>query len=157
MIALPGASRRNVMTDEPTGPDSSGEPGEVAAQALVALRQLTIRLSFDRDDPASVEAAIREFDARIDAVVAPFRGHAFIEEVARQIKSECRDSLLPHIAGREADNPGRTLHWHDQFNDDLSITAMKRDMDLIRELMLKLKEYPRDLQDVFSITGPRLK
>jgi len=31
-------------------------------------------------------------------LVAPFSGNAFIEEVARQIKSECRDSLLQHIA-----------------------------------------------------------
>jgi hypothetical protein len=98
------------MTDGPTGPDSYGEPDDLAADALDALRQVTIALSFDCDNPASVEAAIREFDVRIDVVVAPFRGNAFIEEVARQIKSECRDSLLRHIAKRDADDPGRTLH-----------------------------------------------
>ncbi|SDH31780.1 hypothetical protein [Paraburkholderia phenazinium] len=86
------------MTDDPTGQGSYGEPDDLAADALDALRQVTIALSFDRDNPASIEAAIREFNSRIDAVVTPFRGNAFIEEVAWQIKSECRDSLLQHIA-----------------------------------------------------------
>jgi hypothetical protein len=98
------------MTDDRTRTDSYGEPDDVAADALDALRQVTISLSFDSDDPASIEAAIREFDACIDAVVVPFRGNAFIEEVARQIKSECRDSLLQHITARGADDRGRTLH-----------------------------------------------
>jgi DNA-binding transcriptional ArsR family regulator len=30
---------------------------------------------------------------------------------------------------------------------------MKRDMDLIRELMLKLEEYPKELEDVVHIDG----
>jgi hypothetical protein len=98
------------MTDYPTGPDGIGESEDAATEALDALRQVTITLSFDRDDPVSIEAAIRDFDAQIDAVVAPFRGNAFIEEVARQIKSECRDSLLQRIAELDADDPGRTLH-----------------------------------------------
>jgi hypothetical protein len=92
------------MTHSPTEPDSSGEADE-----LDALRQATIRLSFDRDSPSSIEAAIREFDARIDLLVAPFSGNAFIEEVARQIKSECRDSLLQHIAEYDVNDPHRTL------------------------------------------------
>ncbi|WP_144156141.1 hypothetical protein [Paraburkholderia sp. BCC1885] len=98
------------MSDYPTGPNSSGEPDDRAADALDALRQLTITLSFDRDNPASIEAAIRELDTRIDATVTPFRGNAFIEEAARQIKRECRDHLLLHIAKRDADDPGRMLH-----------------------------------------------
>lgn len=84
--------------------------GTLADDALDALGQLKIALDFDRDNPASIEAAIREFDAKIDAVVAPFRGNALIEEVARQIKSECRESLLQYIAGRGTDDPSRTLH-----------------------------------------------
>jgi hypothetical protein len=98
------------MTDDPIKQDRFGKSEDLAAEALNALRQVTITLSFDRDNPASIEAAISDFDAQIDAVVAPFRGNAFIEEVARQIKSECRDSLLQRIAEREADDPGRTLH-----------------------------------------------
>lgn len=98
------------MTGDSTGPDSCGKLDDLAADALDALGQVTITLSFDRDNPASIETAICEFNARIDAAVTPFRGIAFIEEVARQIKSECRDRLLQRIAQRDADDPGRTLH-----------------------------------------------
>ncbi|WP_144157961.1 hypothetical protein [Paraburkholderia sp. BCC1885] len=98
------------MIGDSIGPDSCRELDARAADALDALWQVTITLSFDRDNPASIEAAICKFNAQIDAAITPFRGIAFIEEVARQIKIECRDSLLQRIALRDADDPGRTLH-----------------------------------------------
>lgn len=82
-----------VVTNGPTEPNSFSEADE-----LDAMGQATIALKFDRDSPSSIEAAIRELDARIDMLVAPFSSNAFIEEIAWQIKSECCDSLLWHIA-----------------------------------------------------------
>lgn len=81
------------MILSPTEPDSSGNSNEIDA-----LQKVTIKLSFDRNSPSSIEAAVREFDARIDVLVAPFSGNAFIEEIARQIKSETRDSIFHHFA-----------------------------------------------------------
>ncbi|MEM5386793.1 hypothetical protein VSR68_24820 [Paraburkholderia phymatum] len=81
-----------------------------AAAALAALEQVTLTLSFDPDDRASIEAALGELDARIDAAIAPFRGHPFVEAVARQIKDECRYRVLEQIVTGAAAGSGRTLH-----------------------------------------------
>ncbi|MEM5439958.1 hypothetical protein [Paraburkholderia diazotrophica] len=80
-----------------------------AASALAALKQVTLTLSFDPGDPDSIEAALRELDARIDAAVAPFRGHPFVEAVANQIKDECRERVLQQIATGAAAGSGRKL------------------------------------------------
>ncbi|MEM5387945.1 hypothetical protein VSR68_30800 [Paraburkholderia phymatum] len=89
-------------------PDEPAD-AEVAA-VLAALEQVTLTLSFDPDDPASIEAALGEMDARIDAAIAPFHGHPFVEAVARQIKDECRYRVLEQIATGAAAGSSRTLH-----------------------------------------------
>jgi hypothetical protein len=43
-------------------------------------------------------------------MLPPFRGPAFIEGVARQLKGECCESILQLIVERDAEDPGHVLH-----------------------------------------------
>jgi hypothetical protein len=99
---------QEALVDNGRLPDDPTDAG--VAAALAALGRVELTLSFDAEDPVNIEAAPGELDARIDAAIVPFRGHAFVENVARQIKTECRERVLQQIVGRAAASSRHTLN-----------------------------------------------
>ncbi|MCG7405738.1 MULTISPECIES: hypothetical protein [Caballeronia] len=79
------------MTTKP--PADSIIQADTALLALEALEELVITVNFDRDDPASVEAAIQTVEASIDTAVAAYRGHPMVESAVAELKAECRAGL----------------------------------------------------------------
>jgi hypothetical protein len=77
--------------DEGQQPDDPPDDG--VAAALAALEQVELTLSFDPD-----------------AAIASFRGHALVEQVARQVKGECRAHVLQQVARHAAAGVRHTLH-----------------------------------------------
>jgi hypothetical protein len=58
-----------------------------ASQALEALRGQLTTVKFDPNDPSSVDLAIADVEAAIDAKVASFRGNAIVEQFVEGIKN----------------------------------------------------------------------
>ncbi|WP_244808317.1 hypothetical protein [Caballeronia zhejiangensis] len=61
--------------------------------ALQALDDLVVKVELNGQDLHSIEAAIHEVEAAIDATVARYPGHPLIESAVAEIKAECRAGL----------------------------------------------------------------
>ena len=73
------------LTHFPEGP---GSPG------VADLDELLAALRFDCADPVSVQGAIRETNAVIDAKVAPYGLNSRVEEGAVKLKETYRQAIL---------------------------------------------------------------
>ena len=80
------------------------------AQVIAALRELedlVIEVKLNGQDLPSIEAAIHQVEAVIDATVARYRGHPLIESTVAEIKAECRAGLYKQAdATKAAPTPG---------------------------------------------------
>jgi hypothetical protein len=65
-----------------------------ASQALEALGGELTTVKFDPNDPSSVDLAIADVEAAIDAKVASFRGNPIVEQFVEGIKEQYRSDLL---------------------------------------------------------------
>ncbi|WP_250510329.1 hypothetical protein [Caballeronia sp. GACF4] len=74
--------------------------------ALQALEDLVITVDFDRDDPSSIEAAVRSVNAAIDTSVAAYRGHPMVESAIAELKAECQAGLYEQAERADAYTPG---------------------------------------------------
>lgn len=71
------------------------------AQAQQALRAIDGQLgsvSFDPQDPGSVEAAIRSMEALIDEKLASYSSNGFVTELASSMKAQYREGILERAA-----------------------------------------------------------
>jgi hypothetical protein len=59
---------------------------EDAEKAFRSLDGTIATLQFGPDDPASVQAAIREMEVAIDRKTAPYRGNPMVVQVAKGLK-----------------------------------------------------------------------
>ncbi len=71
-----------------------------ASQALEALRGQLTTVKFDPNDPSSVDLAIADVEAAIDAKVASFRGNAIVEQFVEGIKKQYRTELLDRASAQ---------------------------------------------------------
>jgi hypothetical protein len=83
-----------IMTTAP----SFDPPAEVIA-ALRELEELVIEVKLNGQDLPSIEAAIHQVEAVIDATVARYPGHPLIESTVAEIKAECRAGLYEQADG----------------------------------------------------------
>ncbi len=81
-----------------TGPDALQRTLEDAGQAFATLDGEVATLTFNPGDPASVEAAIADMEAAIDAKLAPYHGNAIVETMAAKLKVAYRDQILERAA-----------------------------------------------------------
>lgn len=65
---------------------------EDAQRAFESLDGTIATLRFNADDPESVEEAIRQMEAAVDARVAPYRGNALVSTVAQKLRISGKDS-----------------------------------------------------------------
>jgi hypothetical protein len=72
---------------------------EEAQRALQALDGTIATLRFKPNDPESVQEAIRQMEASVDAKVAPYRGNALVETVTEKSKDAYRAKILEMAAG----------------------------------------------------------
>ena len=91
-------------------PEPLSELLDEVARALQSLDDVVVTVSFDQDDPASIEAAIQAVEEAIDAKIAAFRGNDLVESAADQLKAECRAGILEQVEDANFDDTPRVLH-----------------------------------------------
>lgn len=69
-----------------------------AQRAFQSLDGTIATLKFDPNDPASVNAGVRQMESAIDAKVRPYRGNALVESVAKGLKEKYRAAILDRAA-----------------------------------------------------------
>lgn len=77
-----------------TGLDKLTKNLEDAQKALAELQGTITELKFDPNDPASIEAAIRQMEQAVDAKVAPYRGNPIIDPIAAKSKEAFREAIM---------------------------------------------------------------
>lgn len=69
-----------------------------AQQAFRSLDGTIATLNFDPDEPASIQAAIRQMEQAVDDKTSPYRGNDMVESVASQLKEAYREEIERHAA-----------------------------------------------------------
>jgi Predicted nucleotide-binding protein containing TIR-like domain len=82
------------MVFKVTGLDDLQRDLEQASQALEALGGELTTVKFDPKDASSIDLAIADVEAAIDAKVASFRGNAIVEQFVEGMKEQYRTELL---------------------------------------------------------------
>ena len=77
---------------------------EQASQALEAVGGELTTVKFNPNDPSSVDLAIADVEAAIDAKVASFRGNAIVEQFVEGIKKQYRTELLDRASSERLKN-----------------------------------------------------
>ncbi len=81
-----------------TGLDRLQRQLEEAGRAFQALDGDVATLSFNPDDPASIDRAIHDMEAAVDSKAAPYSGNSLVESVVEQLKENYRSALLERAA-----------------------------------------------------------
>jgi hypothetical protein len=76
--------RRRIFDIKITGLDELQRKLDEASQAFQALDGELATLRYNPNDPGSIEGAMREMEAAVDAKVAPYAGNALVESVAQR-------------------------------------------------------------------------
>jgi hypothetical protein len=77
--------------------DLSGQLTD-AQKALEALDGELGTVSFDPDDPASIEAAIQSVEAVIDERLSPYASNPIIAPLAEEMKEKYREAIIDRAA-----------------------------------------------------------
>ena len=64
------------------------------AQAMAALDGEIAQLSFNHNDPASIEQAIQQMNAAVDARVGSYASNQMVAGIAAQLKENARQGIL---------------------------------------------------------------
>jgi len=80
------------------GLDKLNNDLENAAQALGELDGELGRVSFDPNDPASIDQAIRSVNSMIDERVSGFEDNPIIEPLVEEMKATYRQAILDKAA-----------------------------------------------------------
>jgi hypothetical protein len=78
-----------------TGLDKLQRDLDQAQRAFKSLDGEITRLKFEPNDQGSIEAALRQLDAAIDAKVRPYRGNPLVEAVAKGLRVCPGSSVAP--------------------------------------------------------------
>ena len=81
-----------------TGLDKLGRDLDEASAALKALDGQLGTVSFDPDDPASIEAAIQEVERLVDEKLGAYASNPIISPLADQMKATYRDGIVEKAA-----------------------------------------------------------
>ncbi|MEZ5464172.1 MAG: hypothetical protein R3F22_02885 [Lysobacteraceae bacterium] len=81
-----------------TGLDDLTKQLNQAQQALSEMDGDLGSVSFDPNDPASIESAIQQAEALVDSRLAPWADNALVAQLADQVKEQCRSTILEHAA-----------------------------------------------------------
>jgi hypothetical protein len=87
------------MSIKITGLDKLQRELEDAQRAFQSLDGTIATLRFNPDDPESVQEAIRQMEAAVDAKVAPYHGNALVSTVAQKSKAAYRAKILEMAGG----------------------------------------------------------
>ena len=63
-------------------------------RATAALDGEIASISFDPNDPQSIELAIQAMETEIDQRVAEYRNNDMVEEIVVELKESCRQAIL---------------------------------------------------------------
>ncbi len=80
------------------GIDKLSKALKEAEEFASALDGTLAELSFDPEDPASIEAAIQTLHDRVDEKASRYRGNEFVEQIAGGLKEEGRNAILERAA-----------------------------------------------------------
>jgi hypothetical protein len=92
-----------------TGLDQLAHKLEEASSAIKALDGQLTEVTFDPQDPSSVERAIFEVEAAIDAKVGSYRGNSIVDAWVAEIKEKYRQELLDRAAGARLNDQGEGM------------------------------------------------
>jgi len=81
-----------------TGLDQLQRKLDEASQAFQALDGEIDTLSFNPNDPASIDHAVHEMEAAIDSKAAPYNGNSLVESVVQELKERYRSAILERAA-----------------------------------------------------------
>ena len=81
-----------------TGLDELSKQLTDAQKALEMLDGELGTVSFDPDDPASIEAAIQSVETIIDDRLGPFASNPIIAPLAEQMKDKYREAIIDRAA-----------------------------------------------------------
>lgn len=81
-----------------TGLDKLSKQLSDAQKALEMLDGELGTVSFDPDDPASIEAAIQSVETIIDDRLGPFASNPIIAPLAEQMKDKYREAIIDRAA-----------------------------------------------------------
>lgn len=81
-----------------TGLDQLTKQLEQAQQAIGELDGELAAVSFDPNDPASIDAAIQQANASLDAKVAAWADNPLVAQVAEGMKEQLRESIIQRAA-----------------------------------------------------------
>lgn len=70
-----------------------------AQKALETLDSELGTVSFDPNDPASIEAAIQSVEAVIDERLGPYASNPIIAPLAEEMKEKYREAIIDRAAG----------------------------------------------------------
>lgn len=66
------------------------------AKALESLK--TMNVQFDPNDPASIDAAVKDMEAQVDAQVEPWAGSPFVDQIIAGTKEQITEMILERAA-----------------------------------------------------------
>jgi DNA-binding GntR family transcriptional regulator len=81
-----------------TGLDQLTKQLEQAQQAIDELDGKLATVSFDPNDPASIDAAIQQANASFDAKVTAWADNPLVAQVAEGMKEQLRESIIQRAA-----------------------------------------------------------
>jgi hypothetical protein len=73
---------------------AASNDAENVAAALQLLESLEVEISFDEDDPVSVDSAIAAVEEAIDSRLSTYRGDARVESAILRVKTDFRTMLI---------------------------------------------------------------
>ena len=76
-----------------TGLDKLQRELKDAQRAFQSLDGTIATLSFDADDPASVQRAVRQMESAIDNKIGPYRNNAMVMQIANSMKETYRKAI----------------------------------------------------------------
>ena len=89
-----------------TGLDQLTKQIEDAKRALEGLDGELGRVSFDPNDPGSIESAIQRLEAMIDERLGRFSSNSIIGPLASNMKEKYRKGILDHAAAERLKKDG---------------------------------------------------
>lgn len=108
--SLQGVPYGAAMMIKLTGFDQLARKLDEAAKAVAALEGEIASVKFDPIDPISIERAIEEMYARIDAKIEPWAANPLVAQLVDGLKERCREGILERAANARlgvVNNDGR--------------------------------------------------
>ncbi len=89
-----------------TGFDQLARQLDDAQQALAALGDELGTVSFDPNDPASIETAILNIEATVDDRIGEYASNPIIAPLAKQLKEKYREGIIERAAVARLNSDG---------------------------------------------------